>query len=81
MVEGPDGKKAVFVRCLVGRWRGGISGGGALDEGEDDDEDEDARGGGGGRGEGHLNMRSGEVWVVRWEDVKTGVLAGKLEVL
>lgn len=72
MVEGPDAKKAVFVRCLVRRWRGGISGV-DVDEHEHDEE--------GMGGEGHLSMRSGEVWVVRWEDVKKGVLAGQLELL
>lgn len=74
MVEGPDAKKAVFVRCLARRWRGGISGGGGGRDQYSDDEDED-------EGEGHLSMRSGEVWVVRWEDVKKGVLAGALELL
>lgn len=65
MVEGPEGKASVFVRCLSERW--GRSG-----EGEDDDDD----GGGGG-----LRMRRGDVWVVRWEDVKKGVLSGSLELL
>lgn len=67
MVEGPEGKASVFVRCLSERW--GRSG-----EGEDDDDDD----GGGGGG---LRMRRGDVWVVRWEDVKKGVLGGSLELL
>jgi GINS complex subunit 4 len=70
MVEGPEGKASVFVRCLSERW--GRSGEGE-GEGEDDDDDE---GGGGG-----LRMRRGDVWVVRWEDVKKGVLGGSLELL
>ena len=57
MVEGPEPKESVFVRCLADTWRGG-------------DGDEDG-----------LNMKRGGVWVVRWEDVKTGVLDGSLELL
>src|SRR5271170_2968419 len=70
MVEGPEGKASVFVRCLSERWGRNGEGEG---EGEDDDDDE---GGGGG-----LRMRRGDVWVVRWEDVKKGVLGGNLELL
>ena len=70
MVEGPEGKASVFVRCLSERWGRNGEGEG---EGEDDDDDE---GGGGG-----LRMRRGDVWVVRWEDVKKGVLGGSLELL
>ena len=60
MVEGPDGLEGVFVRCLGEGW---------------DNEDD----GGGGEGEGDgteamfktgLRMRRGEVWVVRWRDVR-----------
>jgi GINS complex subunit 4 len=57
MVEGPEPKESVFVRCLAETWRG---------DGDDDD---------------GLNMKRGEVWVVRWEDVKKGVLDGSLELL
>ncbi|KAL9113629.1 MAG: hypothetical protein Q9227_002367 [Pyrenula ochraceoflavens] len=84
MVEGPDTKGAVFVRCLVGRWDAekGADGGEEREDWEieqdDDDYHEGRRGGGGG---GSLKMRIGEVWVVRWEDVKQGVEAGKLELL
>ena len=73
MVEGPEGKGAVFVRCLVERWGS---------EGEEEEEEEEEgdgvldRGGGGG-----LRMRRGQMWVVRWEDVKRGVLDGRLELL
>jgi len=58
MVEGPDAKRAVFVRCLAGEWEGG--------------------GGGEGRG---LKMKRGQVWVVRWEDVRAAVRGGEVEVL
>ena len=68
MVEGPDGKGCVFVRCLGEEWES---------EGGADDDDDDEGPGGGGR----LRMRRGEVWVVRWEDVKKGVLDGSLELL
>jgi GINS complex subunit 4 len=69
MVEGPEGKANVFVRCLSERWGRSVGG-------EDEEEDDDGGGGGGG-----LRMRRGEVWVVRWEDVKKGVLSGSLELL
>ena len=68
MVEGPEGKASVFVRCLSERWGRSVGG-------EDEEEDDDGGGGGG------LRMRRGEVWVVRWEDVKKGVLGGSLELL
>ena len=68
MVEGPEGKSAVFVRCLGERWGG-----------SEEDADEDGDGDGG--PSGLLRMRRGEVWVVRWEDVRKGVLDGNLELL
>jgi GINS complex subunit 4 len=68
MVEGPEGKASVFVRCLGERWG----------RGEEDEDEDGGRGGGPGGG---LRMRRGDVWVVRWEDVKTGVLDGNLELL
>jgi GINS complex subunit 4 len=67
MVEGPEGKRCVIVRCLSEVWGG---------EDRDGDEDEDSTSGGEG-----LRMRRAEVWVVRWEDVKKGVLDGSLELL
>jgi GINS complex subunit 4 len=70
MVEGPDGKKAVFVRCLAERWSNDPA---YEDYDEDDDRaavENDA-----------LTMRRGQVWVVRWEDVKQGVGKGALELL
>jgi GINS complex subunit 4 len=69
MVEGPDGKKAVIIRCLAERWTN--------DPAYEDFEDGDGR-----LGEaGALAMRRGQVWVVRWEDVKKGVEKGALELL
>ena len=76
MVEGPDGLGAVFVRCLGEGW----------------DNEDDGGGAGGGEGDGDgvggeamfktgLRMRRGEVWVVRWRDVRQGVVAGELELL
>jgi GINS complex subunit 4 len=67
MVEGPEGKASVFVRCLSERWGRSM--------GEEDEEEDDDNGGGG------LRMRRGEVWVARWEDMKKGVLSGSLELL
>jgi GINS complex subunit 4 len=70
MVDGPDGKKAVFIRCLSERW--------SNDPAYDDyDEDDDGRAG----DRGVLVMQRGQVWVVRWEDVKKGVEKGALELL
>jgi GINS complex subunit 4 len=70
MVEGPDGKKAVFVRCLAERWSNDPMY-------EDYDADDDERAG----GSGSLVMRKGQVWVVRWDDIKKGVDKGALELL
>lgn len=70
MVEGPDGKKAVFIRCLARRWSNNSVHGDY--EGDEDGREE---------GSGALAMRSGQVWVVRWEDVKEGVEKGALELL
>ena len=70
MVEGPDGKKAVFARCLARRWSSN-----SLRRDHNVDED------GGEEESGALAMRSGQVWVVRWEDVKEGVERGALELL
>ena len=72
MVDGPDTKGAVLVRCLAGKWDSSGPGGGW----NDDEEEEEGYERGGG-----LRMRSGQIWVVRWEDVKKGVEGGKLEVL
>ena len=67
MVQGPDTREAVFVRCLA-------------DEvlllappgpGEGDD-GEEVYGG---------TMRMGDVWVVRWEAVKEAWERGDVEVL
>jgi GINS complex subunit 4 len=70
MVEGPDGKKAVFIRCLAERWSNDPVYG-------DYDVDDEERAG----ESGALAMRRGQVWVVRWEDVKQGVEIGALELL
>ena len=93
MVEPPDLKATVFVRCLAERWlsvsspststlraRGGENwldgstrmGNGEEDLDNDDEDQEDSR---------EFEMMRGQVWVVRWEDVKKGVLSGKLELL
>ena len=70
MIEGPDGKKAVFIRCLARRWSNDPV---YEDYGADDGER---------AGEsGPLAMRRGQVWVVRWEDIKKGVEIGALELL
>ncbi|KAL2434789.1 hypothetical protein ABEF95_007377 [Exophiala dermatitidis] len=80
MVEPPDADTAVVVRCLAE--------GGNRDEGEgvwsnerdlDDlsQDDQNKRGG----ATVELRMRRGEVWVVRWRDVRGGVERGELELL
>jgi GINS complex subunit 4 len=68
MVEGPEGKASVFVRCLAERWEGG-------------DDDGEAGGAAAAAAGAELRMRRGEVWAVRWQDVKRGVLDGSLELL
>jgi GINS complex subunit 4 len=73
MAEGPDGQKAVFIRCLAARWTNDP----AYEDYGDYEDDEDGRGG----DFGALQMRRGQVWVVRWEDVKKGVEKGALEML
>ena len=68
MVEGPDEASAVIVRCLGEGWG---------------NEESVERGRRGGEGEAgvELRMRRGEVWVVRWGDVRGGVGEGGLELL
>ncbi len=70
MIEGPDGKKAVFIRCLAERW----SNDPVYEEYVEDDDEREGE-------SGALAMRRGQVWVVRWEDVKKGVEKGALELL
>lgn len=77
MVEGPEAGTAVVVRCLDEVW----------DNTDEVERGRDGVGGGGGGGgeEGkptvELRMRRGEVWVVRWGDVKGGVVGGALDLL
>lgn len=66
MVEGPDGATAVVVRCLLPEGWG--------NETEVDERREDGA-------SVELRMRRGEVWVVRWRDVRRGVERGDLELL
>ncbi|KIX98331.1 uncharacterized protein Z520_05632 [Fonsecaea multimorphosa CBS 102226] len=70
MIEGPDGSKAVLVRCLSeGTWNNERD----VDEARDQDQEEGAS--------VVLRMRRGEVWVVRWKDVRKGVQRGEVELL
>lgn len=68
MVEGPDGGAAVVVRCLAE-----IFGNERDVEAQSQDREDGAS--------VELRMRRGEVWVVRWRDVKRGVERGELELL
>ena len=79
MIEGVEGGRACFVRCLRGRVRVGDDGGNVVEEkgglGDEDEEDD-------GRGDRDGTvMRRGEVWVVRWEGVRRAVERGVVEVL
>ena len=65
MVEGPDEKAAVFVRCSVDRW----------DAQDLEEKDNEASSG------SELKMERGQVWVVRWEHVRSGIRDGSLEML
>ncbi len=70
MVEGPDGSTAVVVRCLSeGTWSNGRD----VDDARDLTQDEGAS--------VVVSMRSGEIWVLRWRDVKKGVERGDVELL
>lgn len=57
MVEGPDGATAVVVRCLLPEGWGNEA---EVDEGNETGASVE------------LRMRRGEVWVVRWKDVRRG---------
>lgn len=79
MVQGPETKSVVFVRCLGEEVRVVVSRG--EDGGGIEDDDDDVM-----RGEklGDVygaTMRRGEVWVVRWEGVKGAWKKGEVEVL
>jgi GINS complex subunit 4 len=70
MVEGPDGAKAVIVRCLSeGTWS------------NERDVDDTVDSGQVNGASVVLRMRRGEVWLVRWRDVKRGVERGEIEML
>lgn len=66
MVEGPDRGKAVVVRCLVPDEWGNEP---EVDQGLEDGASVE------------LRMKRGQVWVVRWRDVRRGVEKGELELL
>lgn len=69
MVEGPDGGAAVVVRCLAE-----IFGNERDVEVQRDDQGDDGA-------SVELRMRRGEVWVVRWRDIRRGVERGEVELL
>ncbi|OQV07262.1 hypothetical protein CLAIMM_11720 [Cladophialophora immunda] len=70
MIEGPDGSKAVVVRCVnEGTWNNERD----VDQARDQGQEEGAS--------VVLRMRRGEVWVVRWKDVRNGVQRGEVELL
>ncbi|KIW10829.1 hypothetical protein PV08_10128 [Exophiala spinifera] len=81
MVEGPDVGSAVVVRCLAELWgneddiENAAAGAAAAADDDDDQNDED-------NGPTvELRMRGGEIWIVRWRDVKAGVERGDVELL
>ncbi|KAJ9605295.1 hypothetical protein H2200_009952 [Cladophialophora chaetospira] len=70
MIEGPDGSIAVIVRCLSeGTWSNERD----VDDVRDLTQEEGAS--------VVLSMRRGEIWVVRWRDVKKAVERGEIELL
>ncbi|KAK2753506.1 GINS complex subunit [Arachnomyces sp. PD_36] len=81
MVQGPETKSVVFVRCLVEEVRVVVASGEDGGVGGYDDVDEDDDDGMGGGKEYGATMRRGEVWVVRWEGVKGAWKRGEVEVL
>ncbi|KKK22218.1 hypothetical protein P175DRAFT_0516311 [Aspergillus ochraceoroseus IBT 24754] len=70
MVQGPDLREVVFVRCLVEESRVVVP-----------VEDGNGAGGMGGVEMSGVTMRMGDVWVVRWEGVKGAWERGDVEVL
>jgi GINS complex subunit 4 len=70
MVDAPDPASAVVVRCLEDFWGNAEE----VERGRDGKEGEE-------KASVELRMRRGEVWVVRWGDVRGGVVGGALEVL
>ncbi|KAL2412495.1 hypothetical protein ABEF95_006324 [Exophiala dermatitidis] len=80
MVERPDADTAVVVRCLA-EGRNRDEGEGVWNNERDLDDlsqdDQNKRGG----ATVELRMRRGEVWVVRWRDVRGGVERAELELL
>ncbi|EEQ92565.1 GINS complex subunit 4 [Blastomyces dermatitidis ER-3] len=68
MIQGPETKEVVFVRCLVDEVRIVIPSG----EGDGMGGDGDVYG---------RRMRWGEVWIARWEGVKEAWARGEVEVL
>ena len=70
MVEGSDMYSAVIVRCLVEYWENGDE----LVDGESTHRESEGA-------TVELRLRLNEIWVVRWKDVKSGVIAGVLELL
>lgn len=72
MIQGPETKSPVFVRCLVER--GWVVERDGMGEGHERGDMETA-------GEDELVMQQGDIWVTRWEGVREGVRRGILEVL
>ncbi|KAK6364815.1 GINS complex subunit [Exophiala oligosperma] len=73
MVEGPDLGSAVVVRCLVEFWRN--------DDDIENRDDSNATTTTTTAASVELSMRRGEIWIVRWRDVKAGVERGEIELL
>ncbi len=76
MVEGPDSGAAVVVRCLSEMWANAEDVERGVEERESQRDDAE-----GGAASVELRMRGGQVWVVRWRDVRAGVERGNLELL
>ncbi|KAK5206216.1 hypothetical protein LTR96_009505 [Exophiala xenobiotica] len=82
MVEGPNSGQAVVVRCLGEMWANAEDVERGVEERERGVQGDGDREGGAGAGASvELRMRRGEVWVVRWRDVRGGVERGDLELL
>lgn len=76
MDDAPDNAEGVIIRCLAREWESRDFDA-AEAEAEQDDGDGDERGG----EKVKIGFKRGDVGIVRWRDVKAGVLGGDLELL
>lgn len=78
MDDSPDHEEGVIIRCLAREWESrDIDTAGAEAGQDDEDRDGDERG----IEKVKIGFKRGDIGIVRWRDVKAGVLGGDLELL